>query len=197
MAHLTRCPWPGDDPLYLQYHDEEWGVPCFDDHHLFEMLLLEGNQAGLSWITVLKKRPAYRELFDQFDAEKIARYSDKKIDHLLQNPAIIRNRLKVEAARTNARAYLALLESEESLAEYLWQFVGGEPIVNCWKQHAEIPVSTAESKQMSKELKKKGFKFVGETICYAYMQAVGMVNDHLVTCYRHGEVSTNKKTKKK
>ena len=188
MNTIQRCPWAGEDPVYVQYHDTEWGVPCYDDSHLFEMLLLEGTQAGLSWITVLKKRPAYRDLFDQFDAKKIAHYSDAKINQLLQNPAIIRNRLKVEAARTNARAYLSLMDTENSLQEFLWKFVGGEPILNHWTQHSQIPTSTDASKQMSTALKKKGFKFVGETICYAYMQAVGMVNDHLITCFRHPNV---------
>jgi len=180
---LKRCKWATDvDPLYIKYHDEEWGVPVHDDQKLFEMLILEGAQAGLSWITILKKRKNYREAFDQFDPEKIARYSDLKRDSLLQNSGIVRNRLKVNAAIVNAQCYLAVLEQFPSFSEYIWTFVGGEPIKNHWAKFSEIPVSTEESMAMSKDLIKRGFKFVGPTICYAYMQAVGMVNDHTQDC---------------
>lgn len=184
-AKLMRCIWAGDDPLYQQYHDEEWGVPSYDDQHLFEMLILEGAQAGLSWITILKKRQNYRQAFDNFDAKKMARYSEKKIEKLLQNPGIVRNRLKVNAAVTNAKCYLSVEKEFGSFSDYIWQFVGGRPMVNKWRKHEDIPVTTAESDAMSKDLKKRGFKFVGSTICYAYMQAVGMVDDHVVGCFRH------------
>lgn len=181
---LQRCAWAGDDPLYQQYHDEEWGVPSYDDQHLFEMLILEGAQAGLSWITILKKRENYRKAFDNFDAKKMARYSDKKIEKLLQNPGIVRNRLKVNAAVTNAKLFLEIQKESGSFSDYIWGFVNGKPIVNKWKKLEEIPATTRESDAMSKDLKKRGFKFVGSTICYAYMQAVGMVDDHVVGCFR-------------
>ncbi len=185
MKHKTRCAWVTDDPIYIDYHDREWGVPCFDDQHLFEMLILEGAQAGLSWLTILKKREGYRQAFAQFDVKKMARFSDKKIERLLQNPAIVRNRLKVNAAVTNAQACLELISEYGNFHDYIWQFVGGAPIINHWKKHADIPVTTAESDAMSKDLKKRGFKFVGSTICYAYMQSVGMVNDHTTDCFRY------------
>lgn len=185
---MKRCEWCGSDPLYMQYHDQEWGVPCHDNTHLFEMLILEGAQAGLSWITILKKREHYRKVFDQFDIDKIARYTPRKINALLNDPGIIRNRLKVESTVTNARACLALLEQEESLSSYLWQFVEGTPIQNKWKSLKDVPASTLQSDQMSKALKQKGFRFTGSTICYAFMQAVGMVNDHVTGCYRHSEI---------
>lgn len=187
MKTKTRCTWCGDDPLYQRYHDEEWGVPLRDDQKLFEFLILEGAQAGLSWITVLRKREHYRAAFDQFDAEKIARYTPARIEKLLQNPGIIRNRLKVESAVRNAQAYLNIREKHASFADYLWQFVDGQPIQNLWNSIREVPASTPESDRMCKVLKKDGFNFVGSTICYAHMQATGMVNDHTVDCFRHQE----------
>jgi len=185
MKHKTRCRWVTDDPVYIDYHDCEWGVPCYDDQHLFEMLILEGAQAGLSWHTILKKREGYRKAFAQFDAQKMARFSEKKIETLLQNPAIVRNRLKINAAVTNARAYLAIVEEYGNFSDYIWQFIGGKPVINHWKKLKDIPVTTVESDNMSKDLKKRGFKFVGSTICYAYMQSVGMVNDHTTDCFRY------------
>lgn len=184
-----RCPWCLSHPLYQQYHDEEWGVPCRDDQTLFEFLLLEGAQAGLSWITVLKKREAYREAFDQFRAEKIARYGEREVTRLLANAGIIRNRLKIESAIKNAQAYLRIRESGRNFSDYLWQFVDGEPIQNRFTSLSDVPASTPESDRMSKVLKKDGFSFVGSTICYAHMQATGMVNDHLVSCPRHRQVT--------
>ena len=185
---LKRCEWAGSDPLYIDYHDKEWGVPVFSDRKLFEMLILEGAQAGLSWITILRKRKHYRQAFDRFSPEKIARYNKRTINRLLEDPGIVRNRLKVESTVTNARAYLKLKEEENSFSEFIWRFVEGEPIVNRWKQLNEIPAKTQESDAMSKALKKKGFKFVGPTICYAFMQSVGMVNDHTTTCFRYQEL---------
>ncbi len=179
-----RCGWVSDDPLYIEYHDREWGVPVFDDQKLFEFLLLEGAQAGLSWITILRKRENYREAFDLFNAEKIARYNDKKILELMNNPGIVRNQLKINAFITNAKAYLEICEEQGSFSDYIWQFVEGVPIVNHWKSLSDVPVSTPISDQMAKTLKKAGFKFVGSTICYAFMQAVGMVNDHIHSCYK-------------
>lgn len=178
----TRCAWVTDDPLYLHYHDEEWGKPVHDDRLLFEMLTLEGAQAGLSWITVLKKRAHYKAVFDNFDVHKIARYDQNKIDSLLADPGIIRNRLKVNSTVLNAQAVLTLAEEGQSLDQFLWQFVDHTPIVNTWKTLSEVPSSTPESDAMSRALKKRGFKFVGSTICYAFMQAVGMVNDHTTDC---------------
>lgn len=185
-----RCIWSGDDPVYIDYHDQEWGVPIYDDQLLFEFLILEGAQAGLSWITILKRRDGYRKAFDRFNAKKIAAYDEKKYQELLNNPGIIRNRLKIQAAITNAQAYLAIKKEFGSFSDYLWQFVDGKPIVNCWKAHKQIPASTPVSDKMSKELKKRGFKFVGSTICYAFMQAVGMVNDHVTECFRHKQVKS-------
>ena len=185
---IQRCGWCEGDELYERYHDEEWGVPCYDDRKLFEFVLLEGAQAGLSWITVLKKREGYRKAFDQFDPEKIARYSPNRVEKILTNPNIIRNRLKVESAVKNARAYLEILERHNSFSDYLWQFVDGEPITNRFKTLAEVPASTPISDVMSKTMKKDGFSFVGTTICYAHMQATGMVNDHLIGCHRHDQV---------
>ena len=174
-----------DDPLYLAYHDEEWGVPSRDDRHLFEMLILEGAQAGLSWYTVLKKRERYRVVFDRFDADKVARYTARKQAGLLKDAGIIRNRAKVASAVTNARAFLAVVEEHGSFARHVWGFVDGEPIVNRWRKLADVPVTTPRSDALSKDLKRRGFSFVGSTICYSFMQAVGMVNDHLVDCFRH------------
>jgi DNA-3-methyladenine glycosylase I len=186
-SEQTRCGWCGDDSLYQNYHDREWGVPCYDDDKLFEFLLLEGAQAGLAWITVLRKREGYRQAFDQFDPEKIARYTPRKLEALQTNPQIIRNRLKIESAVKNARAFLAILENHDSFSDYIWQFVDGQPRQNHFRSLTQVPATTAESDQMSKALKKAGFNFVGSTICYAYMQSMGMVNDHLVSCFRHSE----------
>jgi DNA-3-methyladenine glycosylase I len=183
-----RCAWPGDDPLYCAYHDEEWGVPLHDDRALFEFLILEGAQAGLSWITILRKRDNYRAAFDNFDAERIARYDASKIESLLQDAGIVRNRLKVQSAVTNAQKFLAVQEEFGSFDAFIWRFVDGVPKQNRWRSLSEIPAQTAESDAMSKELKRRGFKFVGSTICYAHMQATGMVNDHTVDCYRYLEV---------
>ena len=186
---VTRCAWAGSDPLYCAYHDEEWGVPLHDDRALFEFLILEGAQAGLSWITILKKRENYRTAFDGFDPERVARYGADKIESLLQNPGIVRNRLKVEAAVNNAQKFLEVQDKFGSFDAFIWQFVGGKPKQNRWRGVAELPVGTAESDAMSKELKRRGFKFVGSTICYAHMQATGMVNDHVVDCFRHKELA--------
>lgn len=187
---VTRCKWVSlDDPLYLQYHDEEWGVPIrHDDRALFERICLEGAQAGLSWITILRKRENYRVAFDQFDPEKVARYDETKIADLLNNPGIIRNKLKIHAAIHNAQRFLAVQAETGSFADYLWAFVNGQTRHNTWPSIAHIPAETDESRRMSKDLKKRGFKFVGPTICYAMMQAVGMVNDHTVDCFRHSEL---------
>jgi len=184
----TRCPWPGADPLYLAYHDHEWGVPAHNDRHLFEMLVLEGAQAGLSWITILRKRERYRKAFDLFDPKKVARYRDRRVAALLADPGIVRNRLKVASAVSNATAFLAVQEEYGSFDAYLWQFVGGAPRVNHWKTMKEVPARTAVSDALSKDLQKRGFRFVGSTICYAFMQAVGLVNDHLADCYRHKDI---------
>lgn len=184
-----RCAWAGTDPLYAAYHDTEWGVPVHDDQRQFEFLILEGAQAGLSWITILRKRDNYRAAFDQFDAGKVARYSAQKIERLLQDPGIVRNRLKIAAAVTNAQAFLKVQEEFGSFDKYLWQFVGGAPLQNRWKTLKQVPTSTPESDAMSKDLKQRGFKFVGSTICYAHMQACGMVNDHTVDCFRHRELA--------
>ncbi len=185
---LCRCPWAGNDELYIQYHDNEWGVPVFDDLKLFEFITLEGAQAGLSWITVLKKRENYRDAFDNFNPEKIARYTPKKVESLLKNSGIIRNRLKVESTVTNAQAFLNLVESEGSFSDYQWKFVDGKPLVNIPKTMTDVPAFTPISDALSKDLKKRGFRFVGSTIMYAHMQAVGMVNDHLVSCFRYAEM---------
>jgi DNA-3-methyladenine glycosylase I len=184
----NRCSWCLGHPLYVQYHDEEWGVPEHDDERLFEKIVLDGAQAGLSWLTILKKREGYRRAFDGFDARKIARYSEKKIARLLADPGIVRNRLKVGAAVTNARAYLKLREENGSFDRFLWQFVEGRPRQNHWKTLRQLPARTPQSDAMSRALLERGFKFVGSTICYAFMQAVGMVNDHLVDCFRHAEL---------
>ncbi len=184
-----RCAWPGQDPLYCAYHDQEWGVPLHDDRALFEFLILEGAQAGLSWITILRKREHYRAAFDNFDPARVARYDEDKIAALLQNPGIVRNRLKVAAAVNNAQRFLDLQEKFGSFDAFVWQFVGGKPRQNRWRGLAEIPASTPESDAMSKELKRRGFKFAGSTICYAHMQATGMVNDHTVDCFRHKEIA--------
>jgi DNA-3-methyladenine glycosylase I len=184
----ARCPWPGSDPLYLAYHDEEWGVPAHDDRHLFEMLILEGAQAGLSWITILRKRERYRAAFDAFEPERVAKYGEPKKQALLNDAGIVRNRLKIAAAIDNARRFLSVQEEFGSFDSYLWGFVGGRPKVNRWVEMKHVPARTAESDALSNDLRKRGFRFVGSTICYAFMQAVGMVNDHLVSCYRHRQL---------
>jgi len=185
---VKRCWWCGDDELYLSYHDNEWGVPLHDERDLFEFLCLEGAQAGLSWITILRKRDNYRRAFDNFDAHKIARYPQKKIQSLLQDPGIVRNKLKVNGFVKNARAYIDMLEQGLTLDDYLWNFVDGKPLQNNWKRSQQVPANTKISDAMSKDLKKRGFTFVGSTICYAFMQAAGLVNDHIVDCYRHREL---------
>ncbi|OZU88973.1 DNA-3-methyladenine glycosylase I [Virgibacillus indicus] len=180
-----RCEWVTGDPIYIDYHDNEWGRPTHDDRKLFEMLSLEGAQAGLSWITILKRRNNYRKAFDGFDPGIIYKYDEEKFEELIQNEGIIRNRLKIRSVITNAEAFLQVKEKYGSFDSYIWQFVDGKPIVNDWKTHAEVPAATKESEQMSKDLKRRGFKFVGPTICYAFMQATGMVNDHIRNCYLH------------
>lgn len=183
-----RCDWAGSDPLYISYHDEEWGVPLHDDRKLFEMLILEGAQAGLSWITVLRKRENYRQAFANFDPVKVASYDEQKVAELLLNPGIIRNKLKVRATIKNAQVFLQIQEEFGSFDRYIWQFVGGKPINNAWKSMKEIPARSAESDAMSKDLKKRGMSFIGSTICYAHMQATGMVNDHVTACFRYKKV---------
>lgn len=184
----TRCEWATGDPLLMQYHDEEWGVPIHDDRTLFEFLVLEGAQAGLSWLTVLRKRENYRQAFDDFEVEKIANYGEEKIAALLENPGIIRNRLKVRSAVTNARAFLKVQDEFGSFDKYIWQFVDGNPIHNVWQDLAQLPAKTDIAEMISKDLIQRGFKFVGPTICYAHMQATGMVNDHLVDCFRYPQL---------
>lgn len=186
-AARTRCAWVGSDPLSIEYHDREWGVPVHDDRKLFEFLILEGMQAGLSWMTILRKRDNFQAAFDGFDARKIALYDQAKSDELMGNPGIIRNRRKIEAAAQNARAFLTVQAEFGSFDTYIWQFVEGQPKVNAWKTLGEIPAKTEQSIAMSKDLKNRGFNFVGPTICYAHMQATGMVNDHTVACFRYLE----------
>ena len=187
MPNVTRCGWARSEPN-VSYHDTEWGVPLHDDRGLFEFLVLEGAQAGLSWETILKKRDNYRRAFDDFDPERVARYTTRKVEKLLADPGIVRNRLKVESAVTNARAFLDVRDEVGSFDAYIWRFVGGKPKVNRWRGMGDVPASTAESDAMSKDLKRRGFRFVGTTICYAFMQATGMVNDHAVNCFRYREV---------
>ena len=190
-----RCPWPTDE-LYCTYHDEEWGVPNHDDRHLFEMLILEGAQAGLSWSTILRKRENYHQAFHEFNAERIARYTEQDVKRLMGDAGIVRNRLKIDSTIQNAKSYLKVREEFGSFDQYIWRFVGGEPIQNKRRAMKEVPAKTVESDAMSKDLLKRGFNFVGSTICYAYMQAVGMVNDHLVDCFRWSELNkTAKKAK--
>ena len=184
---ISRCSWVSTDPLYIDYHDKEWGRPVHDDQKLFEMLILEGAQAGLSWITILKRRESYREAFDDFDVVTISGYTDAKIDELLQNTGIIRNRKKIESVIRNANAFLEIQEAYGSFDSYIWSFVGAEPIINHWDSADEVPAITKESEAMSKELKKRNFSFVGPTICYAFMQATGMVNDHTKDCFLYNE----------
>ncbi len=180
----TRCPWCGTDPLYIAYHDQEWGIPVHDDRHLFEMLTLEGAQAGLSWLTILRKRENYRRAFHAFDVARIARYTARDIARLMNDPGIVRNRLKIESTIRNARATLAVRDEFGSLDAYLWRFVDGKPRRNAWRSLAEIPARTEQSDAMSKDLKRRGYNFTGSTICYAFMQAVGMVDDHVIGCFR-------------
>lgn len=184
----TRCEWSNSDPIYIQYHDTEWGVPLHDDRRLFEFLVLDAAQAGLSWLLILKKRENYRKAFSNFDARKIARFDEKKVQMLLNNPGIVRNRLKILSAIDNAKGFLHVQKEFGTFDRFIWQFTGGKTIKNHWKSIKEIPAKTPESDAMSKELKGRGFRFVGSTICYAFMQAAGMVNDHVVTCFRHKQV---------
>ena len=187
-----RCTWAGHDPLDQAYHDAEWGVPLHNDQTLFEFLILEGAQAGLSWSTILRKRDNYRKAFAQFDPVKVARFSDSKVEKLLQNPGIVRNRLKVNSTVANAKAFLKIQKEYGSFDQYIWQFVDGQPLINRWRTLAEVPAQTEQSQQMSKDLKKRGFNFVGPTICYAFMQATGMVNDHTTDCFRYRQLGGSK-----
>ena len=196
MAEIHRCGWSVSDPIYIDYHDKEWGVPVHDDQKLFEFLVLEGAQAGLSWLTVLKKREGYRKAFAEFDPEKVARFTEKRVEKLLQDTSIIRNKLKVNSAVTNAKAFLKVQEEFGSFDKYIWGFTDGKVIHNKWKSLKEIPPKTKESDAMSKDLIKRGFKFVGSTIMYAHMQATGMVNDHVVECFRHVELINQNSTVK-
>ena len=187
---MKRCGWvPEGDALYVAYHDEEWGVPSRDDRHLFELLVLEGAQAGLSWATILRKREGYRHAFAEFDVEAVAGFGERDVERLRADPGVVRDRLKIESALANTRAVLALREERGSLADYLWSFVGGEPKMNAWTALADIPAETDESRAMSKDLKRRGFRFVGPTVCYAFMQAAGLVNDHVVDCFRYAHLT--------
>ena len=197
MDEQTRCPWAGDIPIYIDYHDHEWGRPVHDDNKLFEMLILEGMQAGLSWITVLKKRAAYRAAFDGFDPKKVAFYNEAKIEALMANEGIIRNRLKINAAITNARAFLAVAEKHGSFNQFIWRYVDDTPIIGHWKSVREVPATTPISDQISKDLKKMGFKFIGSTIVYAFMQATGMVNDHISECFVYKEMEESRQPTKR
>jgi DNA-3-methyladenine glycosylase I len=188
-----RCPWPGEDPLYVAYHDEEWGVPEYDDRALYEKLVLDGFQAGLSWITILRKRENFRRAFDGFAPEKIARYSPKKVERLMQDAGIVRNRQKIEGAVASARAYLDVMDKGPGFSKLLWGFLDGKPKVNNFRTRGQVPAETPASRAMSKELSSRGFKFCGPTIVYAFMQATGMVNDHLVTCWRHEPLTAKKR----
>jgi DNA-3-methyladenine glycosylase I len=188
----TRCPWPGTDPLYVAYHDEEWGVPEYDDRALYEKLILDGFQAGLAWITILRKRDAFRQAFDGFAPEKIARYTPKKVEALMSDAGIVRNRLKIEGAIRSAQVWLDMMESGPGFSAFLWDFVDGQPVVNRYKAMRDVPAETPVSRAMSKELKARGFKFCGPTIVYAFMQATGLVNDHLTSCHRHKECAAFK-----
>ena len=188
MENKHRCGWSTRDPLYIEYHDKEWGTPLHDERMLFEFLVLEGMQAGLSWFTILKKRENFRKAFDNFEIEKVSRYKQNKIDKLMNNEGIIRNKLKINAAVENAKAFLRVQKEFGSFDKYIWQFTGGSTLQNSWKDLKKVPAKTKESDLMSKDLKKRGFKFVGSTICYAFMQAVGMVNDHTVNCFRYKEL---------
>jgi DNA-3-methyladenine glycosylase I len=191
----ARCEWAGSDPLMVAYHDEEWGVPSHDDRHLFELLVLEGAQAGLSWTTILRKREGYQHAFAGFDAAAVARFGERDVERLLADPGIVRNRAKVESTIGNARAFLDVQDERGSFAAYVWEFVGGEPLVGRWKTLAELPDETTESRALSKDLKRRGFRFVGPTICYAFMQTTGLVNDHVVGCFRHSELTAASATR--
>lgn len=191
MNDLARCPWSGTDPLYIAYHDSEWGVPVHDDRIHFEFLILEGAQAGLSWSTILKKREHYRRAFDGFDPVRVAQYDEAMAAALMEDAGIVRNRLKIRAAIQNARCFLRIEAEFGSFDQYVWPYVGGRPIVNKWQSLSQVPAETAEARELSKDLKKRGFSFVGPTIMYAYMQAVGLVNDHLTTCFRFHELQQN------
>jgi DNA-3-methyladenine glycosylase I len=184
----TRCEWTGDDPLYVAYHDLEWGVPVHDDRRLFEFLILEGAQAGLSWSTILRKREGYRRAFSGFDPAEVARFDTRRVQELMDDSGIVRNRLKIEASVANARAFQMIQGEFGSFDAYVWMLVGGAPVQNCWRSLAELPAQTPESQALSRDLVRRGFRFVGPTICYAFMQAVGMVNDHVVDCFRHAEL---------
>ncbi len=190
---MNRCEWAGDDPLYQRYHDREWGVPVHSDRKLFEFIILEGAQAGLSWLTVLKKRQAYRQAFDKFDFNKVAKYNERKIKQLLNNPGIIRNQLKIRSAIRNARAFIEVRKEFGTFNNYIWQFVDYKPVQNRWKKMKEVPVTTGLSDEISSDLKKRGFNFVGSTIVYAHMQATGMVNDHSCDCFRHEQIRALRK----
>lgn len=194
---MHRCSWAGNDPLYIDYHDNEWGVPVHDERTLFEMLILDGAQAGLSWITILKKRENYRTAFDNFDVHKIARYGERKVQSLLKDPGIVRNRLKIAAAIQNAKMLLMLQKQEGSFDEYLWRYVDGRPVINAWRSIKEIPARTPLSDVISRDLGKRGFKFVGPTIVYAFMQAMGMVNDHTVDCFRYRELGGKRRRQRR
>jgi len=189
---MKRCDWLTDDEVYIAYHDKEWGVPVHDDKRLFEMIVLEGAQAGLSWLTILKRRKTYRKAYDGFDPLKMSGWTDAKINHLMENSGIIRNRRKIEAAKTNAASYLNIIREFGSFETFIWSFVNGRPILNSWRALSEVPSETTESRAMSRELKLRGFKFVGPTICYAFMQSVGMVNDHTLGCFRHKAIQEGK-----
>ena len=189
MADVKRCDWPGEDPLMIEYHDHEWGTPLRDDRKLFEFLILEGAQAGLSWQTILRKREGYRLAFTDFDPARVAQYGDAEVARLLANPDIVRNRQKIAAAIGNARALLELQNQGDSFSQFIWSFVGGMPVDNCRHDSEDVPSTSPQSEAMSRELRRRGFRFVGPTICYAFMQAAGLVNDHLVTCFRHQEIS--------
>ena len=189
MDEVRRCNWSVSDPIYIKYHDKEWGVPVHNERKLFEMIVLDGAQAGLSWLTILKKRENYRKAFDNFDPKKVAKYDKRKITQLLKNDGIVRNKLKIESAVTNAKAFLKVKKEFGTFDKYIWQFIGGKTKVNSWKELKEIPATSKESDAMSKDLKARGFKFVGSTICYAFMQAAGMVNDHTVDCFRYNELT--------
>ena len=189
MAEVKRCDWPGEDRLMIEYHDHEWGTPLWDDRKLFEFLILEGAQAGLSWQTILRKREGYRLAFTDFDPARVAQYGDAEVARLLADPDIVRNRLKIAAAIGNARALLELQNQGDSFSQFIWSFVGGMPVDNCRHDSEDVPSTSPQSEAMSRELRRRGFRFVGPTICYAFMQAAGLVNDHLVTCFRHQEIS--------
>jgi DNA-3-methyladenine glycosylase I len=194
---MKRCDWAGTDPLYIAYHDEEWGVPLHDDRQLFEFLVLEGAQAGLSWLTILRKRQAYRHAFAAFDPVKVARFERRKVARLLQDSGIVRNRQKIEAAIGNARAFLEVQDEFGSFDAYIWRFVDGRPLQNRWRHLRDLPAKTTASEALSKDLRQRGFRFVGPTICYAHMQATGMVNDHLIGCFRHAQVARLSPSKKR